>query len=262
MAEDLNTRGIPATKSDYLEKIQELYLGRQFFLDLQNAQPRPDYYHESVDPDGFKRNALEEELTWKLNNCETIRFVQQAILKIEPAAILDFGCGPGWMLSCIETNAEKFGVDDSPLARDSAQKFAKVGSELSDLHVDSFDLIIANHVFEHLKNPIETLKSLIDKLSKRGSLIVGMPDFSSAMAHKFGPNYRMLNEPTHVSLFTLDSTLHLLRKLGMEVTRVIFPFFDSPYFTESNLKLIWSSESQSPPFFGNFFLVESRKTKS
>jgi hypothetical protein len=71
----------------------------------------------------------------------------------------------------------------------------------------------------------------------------------------------MLNEPTHISLFTLDSTLQLLRSLGMEVTRVAFPFFDSPYFTKENLGQIWSSESQSPPFFGNFFIVECGRAK-
>lgn len=261
MTEDLNAEGIPATKTDYLEKIQELYLGKQFFLALQNIQGRPDYYHQSVDPDGFQRNALEEEQKWKLNNCETIHFVQQAISKIQPSAILDFGCGPGWLLSSLVTNAEKFGVDNSPLARNSAQRFATVGNEIDDLEFENFDLIICNHVLEHLKNPVKTLKSLINKLSNTGLLIVGMPDFSSAMAYKFGPNYRMLNEPTHVSLFTLDSSLLLLRKLGMEVTRVTFPFFDSPYFNESNIGLIWSSQAQSPPFFGNFFLIESRKGK-
>lgn len=85
MTEDLNAEGIPATKTDYLEKIQELYLGKQFFLALQNIQGRPDYYHQSVDPDGFRRNALEEEQKWKLNNCKRVSFFQPAISKNEPA---------------------------------------------------------------------------------------------------------------------------------------------------------------------------------
>jgi len=256
MSKNLNTKGIPATKSDYLEKIQELYLGRQFFLDLQNSQPRGDYYDNSIDPDEVHRNTLQEKLTWKQNNSETILFIQQSLRQAEPAKILDFGCGPGWLLSSLETNAEKYGVDSSPLARRSAQRFARVGNEIADLREQGFDLIISNHVLEHLPNPIETLIGLIDKLSPSGTLIIGMRDFSSAMAHKFGPKYRMLNEPTHISLFTLDSTLLLLRNLGIEITRVAFPFFDSPYFTEDNLKQIWSAKSQSPPFFGNFFLVE------
>ncbi len=260
MFENLNTKGIPATKSNYLEKIQELYQGQQFFIDLTNSQPREDYYLQSVDPDGFHRDTLLEESIWKDNNRETIRFVQQSIKSAQPSVILDFGCGPGWLLSSLETNAEKYGVDNSSLARGSAERFAtKVAAHVSDLNVDFFDLIIANHVLEHLRNPIEILDALIDKLSPSGSLVIGMPDFSSAMAHRFGSKYRMLNEPTHISLFTLDSTLLLLRNLGMEVTRVAFPFFDSPYFTEENLGQIWSSESQSPPFFGNFFIVESRR---
>jgi SAM-dependent methyltransferase len=261
MFKNLNTEGIPATKSNYLEKIQELYLGRQFFLDLENSQPRADYYLQSVDPDGFHRDVLAEELTWKKNNCETIEFVQHTTQITEPATILDFGCGPGWLLSSLETKAKKYGVDSSQLATISAQSFATVATDINDLNEDVFDLIVANHVLEHLKNPIETLISLINRLSPSGALIIGMPDFSSAMAHRFGPTYRMLNEPTHISLFTLDSTLLLLRKLDMEIIRVAFPFFDSPYFTENNLRQIWSGESQSPPFFGNFFLVECRRTK-
>jgi 2-polyprenyl-3-methyl-5-hydroxy-6-metoxy-1,4-benzoquinol methylase len=260
MYKNLNTKGIPATKLNYLEKIQELYQGRQFFIDLKNSQTREDYYHQSVDPDGFHRDALREESTWKENNRETIQFVREVILATNPSTILDFGCGPGWLLSSLETIAEKYGVDNSSLASSSAEQFAiTVAAEVSDLSVDYFDLIIANHVLEHLKNPIEVLGGLIDKLSPSGSLVIGMPDFSSAMAHRFGPKYRMLNEPTHISLFTLDSTLLLLRNLGMEVTRVAFPFFDSPYFTKKIIGQIWSSESQSPPFFGNFFIVESRR---
>ena len=259
MVVSINVHGIPATKLNYLEKIQELYKGEHFFLNLQNTQIRNEYYEKSIDPDGVVRDALLEEHQWKQNNRETIVFVQEVINHSQPKIILDFGCGPGWLLSSIKTEAQKYGVDKSQLALKSACRFASVAANVDELRLDAFELIIVNHVLEHLSNPVEILSELIQKLTPTGEIIVGMPDFASAMAHRYGVNYRMLNEPSHISLFTLDSTLTLLRKFGIEITRVEFPFFDSPYLTKDNLMKILNREGQSPPFFGNFFLISGRK---
>jgi hypothetical protein len=50
------------------------------------------------------------------------------------------------------------------------------------------------------------------------------PDFASPCAKRFGDHYRMLHDPTHVSLFTLESMHRFLRDHGFRIDDVRFPF--------------------------------------
>jgi 2-polyprenyl-3-methyl-5-hydroxy-6-metoxy-1,4-benzoquinol methylase len=219
---------------------------------------RTDYYNKSIDPDGLLRDTLFEGEEWKKNNVETINFIQDILNKYNVNSVLDFGCGPGWMLRSLKGNFQKVGIDNSELARAMAGKHFVAHPSISDVF-GNFDLIIINHVIEHLVNPIETMIELCKLLPPNGRIIVGTPNFASAMAVLFKEKYRMLNEPSHISLFSLDSILRLLRDLGLQIESVAEPFFEGPYYTKENLLKIDGSLEVSPPFFGNFILISARK---
>jgi 2-polyprenyl-3-methyl-5-hydroxy-6-metoxy-1,4-benzoquinol methylase len=258
----LNTLGIPCSKLNYIEKIQSLYSGSHYFLELESASITPpmrtDYYHKSIDPDDLARDTLFESKEWGKNNVETVNFIQDILNKNEVNSVLDFGCGPGWLLRSLNGNFQKVGIENSKLARMQAEKYFDVYPSISNISF-KFDLIIINHVIEHLVNPIETMINLCKLLAPNGRLIVGTPNFASAMAVLFKEKYRMLNEPSHISLFSLDSILRLLRDLGLQIESVAEPFFEGPYYTKENLLKIDGSLKVSPPFFGNFILISARK---
>lgn len=69
--------------------------------------------------------------------------------------ILDFGCGGGYLLKNIQTSGKKYGIDINPYARKFAKENGKVEcyERLSDMGDDSVDIIISNHVLEHVENP-------------------------------------------------------------------------------------------------------------
>lgn len=189
---------------------------------------------------------------------ETINFIQDILNKNMVNSVLDFGCGPGWMLRSFNGNFKKVGIENSKLARVQAGIYFDVYPSISDI-AGYFDLIIINHVIEHLVNPIETMIKLCELLAPNGRIIVGTPNFASAMAVLFKEKYRMLNEPTHISLFSLDSILRLLRDLGLQIESVAEPFFEGPYYNKENLLKIDGCLEVSPPFFGNFILISARK---
>lgn len=247
---------------NYIEKIQSLYSSNHYFLKLESSSNTPptrtDYYHKSIDPDGLVRDALFESKEWAKNNVETINFIQDILNKNKVNSVLDFGCGPGWMLRSLNGNFQKVGIEISKLARVQAGKHFEVYPSIIDISVN-FDLIIINHVIEHLLNPIETMIELCKLLAPNGRIIVGTPNFTSAMAVLFKEKYRMLSEPSHISLFSLDSILRLLRDLGFQIESVAEPFFEGPYFNKENLLKIDGSLEVSPPFFGNFILTSARK---
>jgi 2-polyprenyl-3-methyl-5-hydroxy-6-metoxy-1,4-benzoquinol methylase len=204
------------------------------------------------------RDALVESEVWRKNNVETINFIQEILNRNKVNSVLDFGCGPGWMLNSLNGNFQKVGVENSKLAREQAGKHFDVYPSIIDIPVN-FDLIIINHVIEHLLNPIETMIELCRLLAPNGRIVVGTPNFTSAMAVLFKEKYRMLNEPSHISLFSLDSILRLLRDLGLQIESVAEPFFEGPYYNKENLLKIDGSLEVSPPFFGNFILTSARK---
>ncbi len=204
------------------------------------------------------RDALSESKEWVKNNVETINFIQDILTRNKVSSVLDFGCGPGWLLSSLKGNFRKVGIENSKLARMEAGKYFDVFPSISDISVN-FDLIIFNHVIEHLENPIDLTIKLSKLLAPNGRLIVGTPNFASAMAVLFREKYRMLNEPSHISLFSFDSILRLMRDLGLQIEACAEPFFEGPYFTKENLLKIDSELDVSPPFFGNFVLISAKK---
>lgn len=256
----MNKCGTTTTIETYVQDLTHLYGSESYFLSLPARKTRSDYHQISIDPDGVARNSLLEEQGWILNNQELLRLINESNCLQSGAKILDFGCGPGFLLSSLSNNVHKFGVDSSAKALEMIKREEIISSNSLETFVDvEFDLIIVNHVIEHLPKPVEKIEELISMLKSGGEFIIGTPDFGSAMAHHFKDNYRMLHEPSHISLFTLDSLLRLLRDLGLQILKVKFPFFDSPYFTRDNLLKILDTGNVSPPFWGNFLLIKCKK---
>ncbi len=122
-----------------------------------------------------------------------------------------------------------------------------------------FDVVVMNHVIEHIPEPIAALKRIHKLLKPGGALILGTPDFDSGAARRYGSRFRLLHDPTHVSLFSLDSMHRCLRDHGFKVKRVEYPFFDTPWFTKEALLRMLDDSTISPPFYGSAmtFLCEA-----
>lgn len=120
------------------------------------------------------------------------------------------------------------------------------------------------HVIEHLKDPIAALKKVYTMLAPGGTFIIGTPDFDSAAARRYGKKFRMLHDPTHISLFSSDSMHRCLRNQGFKIKQVEYPYFDTPWFTKENLMRILDVDGVSPPFYGSimtFFCENNTKNE-
>src|SRR5690606_21592077 len=102
-------------------------------------------------------------------------------------------------------------------------------AEYPDQH---FDLVVIYHVIEHVQNPQKLLKEIRRILKPHGWLILGTPDFDSGAARRFGENYRMLHDTTHISLFSNDSMHRFLRDHGFRIEWVEYPYFETRYFNQ------------------------------
>jgi len=217
-----------------------------------------NYWETITDPDGNVRNRLSEREKYLDDMKKELEFLN----RLPPGRILDAGCGLGFLLSGLNDKYEKHGVEVSKFAARQAGKWGKI--HCGDLHSadypdEHFDVIVLYHVIEHIAEPVATILEIKRILKKGGYLVLGTPDFDSGCARRFGRNYRLLHDQSHVSLFTNESMRRFLRDYGFEIEYVDYPFFETRHFTKENLLRLFDTSQVSPPFYGNFMTFYCRK---
>lgn len=228
------------------EKTQDYYVSREM-RDL------PDYWVPQVDPDGNVRDRVWNEEAERARHIEAVQAELAFIERYAMASVLDFGAGLGWFLSAIDPDLFRSAVETSPIALRMLRRIRglSVFTALDEVPTASQDVVVAHHVFEHLVDPIAAINHIRRILAPGGYLVLGTPDFGSPCAKRFGPKYRMLHDPTHISLFTLESMHRFLRDHAFTILDVQFPF-PARYATAENFDR-WNRPSEvSPPWPGNW----------
>ena len=95
-------------------------------------------------------------------------------------SILDLGCYRGELLSHFPNELEKDGIDiDSPSIEIAKKQFPNINFFCQDLEKfntgKKYDLITMLHVLEHLKNPLEVLKNILNSAHSKTCLLVEVP---------------------------------------------------------------------------------------
>ena len=232
------------------EIIKKLYSEDLYYISIPpiHSEYEETYHSVTIDPDGKKRYLLDE----REHNIRGMPEITGWVNNMPGGKILDIGCGPGWFLSSLGVEWDCHGVEISSFASDIAKNYAKIhNGTLDNYDETSFDVIVINHVIEHITDPIPFLLKAKEMLKPNGIFIIGTPDFDSAAARRYGDNFRLLHDPTHVSLFSLDSMSRCLRDLGFHIDEIEFPYFETVWFNEKDLLKILDEKGISPPFYGS-----------
>lgn len=245
------------------EGMKSLYQSGDFYLKRNRDVEfkfEENYHEVALDPDGVERHLLDE----REHALDGLRDIINFVSTLEPGKILDIGCGLGWFLSAVGESWNRKGIEVSKFASDHATEFASVFNgtlEEYPAEEDEFDVIVMNHVIEHLLAPEETIKIVKRILKKGGYFIVATPDFDSAAARRYGENFRLLHDQTHISLFSNDSLHRFLRSNDFSIVNVEYPYFDTEWFNESSLLRVLDENDVSPPFYGSvmtFFTINEK----
>lgn len=136
--------------------------------------------------------------------------------------ILDIGCGTGHSLfdlhSCGFTNLH--GVDpyiSKSISYDCGIQINKCELEAVQ---GKYNLIMLNHVFEHLENPLDTLIAARRLLADEGQILIRIPLSDSHAAEKFKENWVQLDAPRHITLQTRKSMSLLAQRADLEISHV------------------------------------------
>ena len=220
---------------------------------------RPRGARLPVDPDGKARDMRSEAeaAAWAQRRSVPISWIPQA------ARVLDVGCGDG-KLKVARPDLDVVGYEPSDEDREAAQRRGVHTVEASDHAGIYFDVLFCMDVVEHMSDPRGDLAVWMRSLRTGGLVIVECPDFWSPMAQLYGDRYRLLHDPDHVSLFTTESLIRMLRDLGVIVEDVAFPFYGGPFDTAETwerheIAHVHSDSTISPASPGNMVAVRGRK---
>ncbi|MGD8451289.1 MAG: class I SAM-dependent methyltransferase [Phycisphaerae bacterium] len=153
--------------------------------------------------------------------------------------VLDVGCGYGFLLAALERRYETVGVDVSAHAVERCAQttprsqclVADLNEELpAALAPETFDLVLARYIFEHLRDPEAVLRRCARLLRPGGVLFYAVPNTESLGARWKGPAWYALQDPTHCSLLPPAQWLRLTRAAGLVVVREFADgYWDLPY---------------------------------
>lgn len=138
---------------------------------------------------------------------------------IEGQRVLDIGCGNGgFLLKARDAGWRVVGVDTDPNAVLTARKFGlSVYEGTVDMlpkDIGLFDAVTLNHVIEHVHDPRELLCEIYRILKPNGVLYIATPNIRSLGAKLFSKNWRGIETPRHLILFTINGLSDLVKECG------------------------------------------------
>jgi SAM-dependent methyltransferase len=131
------------------------------------------------------------------------------------ATVLDIGCGVGYILDAFAHRGYRtFGIEPATdVAFDVHQRLAAVPRDTR------YDVVILNHVIEHLTEPFDLLNQAADAVAEGGVLVIGVPGLDSLPTH--GNLRYVVNGHHHLCAFSRACLQRALRRRGFCAFRVL-----------------------------------------
>jgi 2-polyprenyl-3-methyl-5-hydroxy-6-metoxy-1,4-benzoquinol methylase len=162
-------------------------------------------------------------------------------------SILDVGCGQGILIHKMKESGFKYvtGIDpfiDETITYKNGLKILKKDfSEMKGL----YDLVMFNHSFEHMENPLQVMEKSNELLKLNKTLLIRIPIADSYAFSHYKKNWCSLDAPRHLFLHTKKSIKMLAERAGFEVKKISY---------DSRSWQLWGSEQYSQ----NITLLDKR----
>ena len=160
-----------------------------------------------------------------LEDAHFFRLEKPLVLRAaEKPSILDIGCATGALLSFLEQRGWRVtGVEISPAA-EYARNVKKldvrsVPLEENKFPDNSFDVVLASHLIEHLNDPFSFLKETYRILRENGTVFITTPNISGFQARLYGGRWRSAIFD-HLYLFSKRTLKRLLENTGFTTERI------------------------------------------
>lgn len=136
------------------------------------------------------------------------------------ARLLDVGCGSGaYLLRQQQLGWKVSGIEPAPSAAEAARRLGLDPIWCGDvastpLSAGEFDMITMLGAFDHVPEPLPTLRALYAACAVGGRFIVTVPNAGGAAALQFGASWPGWDLPRHQNHFTPATLRDMLEKAG------------------------------------------------
>ncbi|MEK7521773.1 MAG: class I SAM-dependent methyltransferase [Patescibacteria group bacterium] len=161
-----------------------------------------------------------------LENQELFKNIFKATLKKvlnykKKGKVLEVGSSTGLLLSLFQEKGwEVQGVEPSEKSSTHAIKIGiptiRTTFEKAKI-TGKFDVVVLNHVLEHMKNPEPVLRKVNQLLNDKGIVVVNIPNAGSLSAKIYREKWKYRLPEEHLWQFTPNSLKTLLEKTGFSI---------------------------------------------
>ena len=150
--------------------------------------------------------------------------------KLSPGSlrILDIGCGNNspsitkrWFPGCHYTGADiqRYNLSDADLAAmDAFYQLGPDGQGYEAIPAATYDIVLLNHVVEHMAQPMPVLAALCTKLKPGGYIWIAFPSLRSlSLPHSEDETMQFCDDPTHVHVPDIREIANILLANGVSV---------------------------------------------
>jgi len=194
-----------------------------------------EYYTHGDEPQGALRSVARDGYRASVNLLvsqfskpgETEEAARMFIERKPPGRLLDVGCGHGrFMTAMAKQGWSVFGIDFDGAAVEAARPThgnrVRVGT-IDDVVAsgERYDVVCASHVLEHVENPIHFLKQCRAILNPNGIVAIKTPNVRSYGHQRFGRDWRGLEPPRHLHIFTSEALRECAQSAKLQVLKLV-----------------------------------------
>ena len=166
-----------------------------------------------------QRQTVIKDPKWVKRHQKMTQQVRDILSLKKGGNFLDIGCGLGRHMHLLLPHFSKVDgieLDKVSLAYCREAGLNVYGEPLEELNLpdNTYDAILLNQVLEHLVNPRAVCEEIFRILRPGGILYIDTPNFKSLSMDLFKERCSVVGGSSHISLFSVETALALLRSLG------------------------------------------------
>ena len=183
--------------------------------------------------------------------------------RLKRGRLLDVGSGTGefaasmrnngWEVCCVESSEQIRSIAKENFNLDVISPNVWLGKDKS-----SFDVITFWHTLEHVESPKLYLETAKSQLNEKGTIFIGVPNFTSYDAMFYGKNWAAYDAPRHITHFDPSSMGKFFDVCDLKLLGIIGLPYDAYYVS------MLSSKNLGKNFIGGLFrgFISNRKAKA